>query len=101
MTEDTEVYEGACSGQASYERNYSYDLAGQVIYQGSVAQGSSPDNFSYDAAGNPTEISSHDGSGNFDTYDQSFGALGEVTDELRSGKLAAQRRATRTARSAI
>ena len=39
VTEDTETYGGSCSGQASYERNYSYDLAGQVIYQGSVAQG--------------------------------------------------------------
>ena len=81
VTEDSEVYGGACSSQPSYERNYSYDLAGQVIYQGSVAQGSSPNNFSYDPAGNPTEISSHDSSGNFDTYDQSFDSAGEVTGQ--------------------
>ena len=81
VTEDSEVYGGACSGQASYERNYSYDLAGQVIYQGSMSQGSSAGNFSYDPAGNPTEISSHDGSGNFDTYDQSFDSAGEVTGQ--------------------
>jgi RHS repeat-associated protein len=81
VTEDTEVHGGSCASQPSYERNYSYDLAGRVIYQGSVAQGSSGDNFSYDPAGNPTEISGHDGSGNFDTYDQSFDAAGEATDQ--------------------
>jgi RHS repeat-associated protein len=81
VTEDSEVYGGSCESQPSYERNYSYDLAGQVIYQGSVAQGSSGDNFSYDPAGNPTEISGHDGSGNFDTYDQAFDDVGQVTGQ--------------------
>ena len=71
VTEDSETYTGSCSDQGPYERNYSYDLAGQVIYQGSAAQGSSANNFAYSAAGVPTTISSHVSSGgNFDTYNQ-------------------------------
>ena len=70
VTEDSESYSGSCSGLPSYERNYSYDLDGRVVYQGSVAEGSSANNFSYSAAGFPTEISSHDAQGNFDTYTQ-------------------------------
>lgn len=35
----------------------------------------------YDASGDPSEISSHDASGGFDTYDQSFDAAGELTGQ--------------------
>ncbi len=70
VTEDYESYSGSCSSQSSYERNYSYDVGGQVVFQGSVAQGSSANNFTYNAAGFATKISSHDPQGNFDTYTQ-------------------------------
>jgi RHS repeat-associated protein len=81
LTESTDSYSDTCSGQTSIERNYSYDIAGDVIYQGSVAQGSSANDFAFDASGDPTTISSHDGSGNFDTYTQTFDAAGEPTGE--------------------
>ena len=51
VTEDSKTYTGSCSDQGPYERNYSYDLAGQVIYQGSAAQGSSANNFAYTRPG--------------------------------------------------
>ncbi len=75
VTEDTTGYTGSCSGQGSTERNYSYDDAGRVTYQGSSG-GSS--NIAYDAAGDPTTIS-HDVSGTFDAYSQEFDNAGEVT----------------------
>ena len=81
VSEDSEAYTGSCSGMPSYERNYSYDLDGRVVYQGSVAQGSSADNFTYDAAGFPTEISSHDSAGNFDTYTQVANSTEGVTSQ--------------------
>jgi RHS repeat-associated protein len=52
-----------------------------VVYQGSAAQGSSANNFAYDGAGDPTTISEHDSTGNFDTYTQSFDNDGEVTGQ--------------------
>ena len=80
VTEDTETYTGSCSGQGSYERNYSYDLAGQVVYQGSAPQGSSANNFAYSPAGVATEISSHVSSGgHFDTYSQTNNSAEAVT----------------------
>jgi RHS repeat-associated protein len=82
VTEDSEAYTGSCTGQVSLERNYSYDLAGRVVYQGSVAQGSSGNNFAYSAAGFPTEISSHVSSwGNFDTYGQTHNSSEAVTGQ--------------------
>ncbi len=81
LTEDEETYAGSCAGHATYERNYSYDIAGRVVYQGATAQGSSANDFSYDSSSDPTEISSHDGSGNFDTYTQTFDNAGEVTGQ--------------------
>ncbi len=69
-----------CSGQSATQRDYSYDAAGRVVYQGSSAQGSNANNIAYDASGDPTTISSHDSSGgNFDTYTQTFDDAGEVT----------------------
>jgi RHS repeat-associated protein len=81
LTGYTDGYSGSCSGQGSYERNYSYDPSGRVVYQGSSAQGSSSNNFSYDPSGDPTTISSHDASGNLDTYTQAFDSAGEVTSQ--------------------
>jgi len=81
VTQDYSSYAGSCSGQSSYQRNYSYDVAGRVVYQGSTAQGSSAANFGFDASGDPTTISSHDSSGNFDTYTQTFDNAGEVTGQ--------------------
>jgi RHS repeat-associated protein len=85
VTQDSESYAGSCSGQPSYQRNYSYDAAGRVVYQGATAQGSPPNTlpntFAYDAAGDPSTISSHDSSGNFDTYTQTFDPAGEVVGQ--------------------
>ncbi len=81
VTEDSESYSGSCAGPSSYERNYSYDGAGRVVYQGTTAQGSNANNVAYDASGDPTTISSHDSSANFDTYTQAFDASGEVTSQ--------------------
>ncbi len=77
VTQDEESYTSPCSG-TSYQRNYSYDQAGRVVYQGSTAQGTNPNNIAYDASGDPTTISSHDSSGNFDTYTQTFDNAGAV-----------------------
>ena len=84
VTEDTESYSGSCSGQTGYQRNYSYDADGRVVYQGSSAQGSNSNNDAYDAAGNPTTISSHDASGQFDTYTQNF-SNGEAQSQTSGG----------------
>ena len=81
VTQDSESYSGSCAGPASYQRNYSYDQAGRVVYQGTTAQGASPNNIIYDASGDPTQISSHDISGNFDSYTQTFDNAGETTGQ--------------------
>jgi RHS repeat-associated protein len=80
LTEAYDGYSGVCSG-SSIERNYSYDDNSDVVYQGTTAQGSNPNNSAFDASGDPTTISSHDSSGNFDTYTQTFDAAGEVTGQ--------------------
>ncbi|HUB69610.1 MAG TPA: RHS repeat-associated core domain-containing protein [Acidimicrobiales bacterium] len=79
LTEYSASYSGSCSGEGPEGAYYSYDRAGRVVYQGTAAQGSSADNFAYDSAGDPTTISEHDSSGDFDTYTQSFDDNGEVT----------------------
>ncbi len=81
VTKDSESYTGSCAGPGSYQRDYSYDQAGRVVYQGTVAQGASPNNVAYDSSGDPTTISSHDGSGNFDTYTQAFDSAGEIQSQ--------------------
>ena len=81
VTQDQESYTGSCSGQTSNQRNYSYDIAGRVIYQGNTAQGSNPNNFAYDPSGDPTTMSSHDGAGNFNTYTQTFDNAGEILSQ--------------------
>jgi RHS repeat-associated protein len=81
LTQYGTSYSATCSGQTSSSLYYSYDLVGRVMYQGSAAQGSSPNTFAYDAAGDPTTISSHNATGGFDTYSQSFDNAGEVTSQ--------------------
>jgi len=84
VTQDSEQYGGGCTG-SSYQRNYSYDAAGRVIYQGSVPQGISSNTFAYDAAGNATTISNHAPGGGFNTYTQSIDPAGEVTAQAPAG----------------
>lgn len=79
VTQDSETYTGSCSGQPSYQRNYSYDTAGRVVYQGSSPQGANPNNFGYDGSGDPTTISRTDTTSNFNTYTQTFDNAGEAT----------------------
>jgi RHS repeat-associated protein len=81
LTKDSETYSGSCAGPATYQRDYSYDQAGRIVFQGSTSQGASPNNLIYDASGDPTQISSHDSSGNFDSYTQSFDNAGETTGQ--------------------
>jgi RHS repeat-associated protein len=81
VTQDSETYTGSCSGQTNYQRNYTYDIAGRLVYQGSSSQGANPNNLAYDYSGDPTTISNHDTSGNFDTYTQTFDNAGEVTGQ--------------------
>ena len=81
VTEDSEAYSGSCSGQTGYERNYTYGPNGWVIYQGSVVQGANPYNILYNPGSVATEISSHDSSGYFDTYDQTFNSTAAVTTQ--------------------
>ncbi len=79
-------YSGSCSGLgAAYQADYSYDPAGRVAYQGSTAQGSAPDNFAYDAAGDPTTVSEHNSAGTLATYTQSFDDAGELTAQAPAG----------------
>ncbi len=80
VTQYQAVYASPCSG-ATYQRNYNYDVAGRVIYQGATTQGANPNTFAYDASGDPTTISSHDSSNNFDTYTQAFDSAGEVNSQ--------------------
>lgn len=79
LTQYTASYSATCSGQTSIQRNYSYDQAGHVTYQGNSSQGANPSSFGYDPSGDPTTLSSHDGGGNFDTYTQTFDNAGEIT----------------------
>jgi RHS repeat-associated protein len=79
LTQSLASYSGSCSSPASVQRDYSYDPAGRVVYQGSVAQGASANNYGYDPSGDPTTISNHDPSYSFDTYTQTFDNAGEVT----------------------
>ena len=49
LTQDSQTYSGSCPYNNAYQRDYSYDLAGRVVYQGSAAQGANPNNIGYDA----------------------------------------------------
>ena len=81
LTQYQTAYTGSCSGQTGTQRNYSYDLAGRVVYQSTTTQGANPNNFAYDPSGDPTTISSHDNSANFDTYTQTFDNAGETLNQ--------------------
>jgi YD repeat-containing protein len=83
LTQYQAAYVGSCSSQTGNQRNYSYDLAGRVTYQGSAAQGANPNNFAYDPSGDPTTISTTGTSGTLSSATQTFDAAGEVT--TRSG----------------
>jgi RHS repeat-associated protein len=80
LTQYQTSYTSPCSGAAS-QRDYSYDQAGRVAYQGTSPQGSNTNTFAYDASGDPTTISSHDSSGNYNTYTQTFDPAGENTSQ--------------------
>lgn len=77
------AYANLCT--STYQRNYSYDLAGQVSYQGSAPQGASPATFTYDPSGDLTKITTHDAGGNFNGYTQSFDNTGAVTAQTPTG----------------
>ena len=79
VTQDAETYQDNCGNVLYGQRNYSYDQAGQVVFQGLNPQGTSANNFAYDPAGCMTESSSHNGSGTFNTYSQTVDANCEVT----------------------
>jgi RHS repeat-associated protein len=81
VTQDSATYSGSCSEQTGYQRNYSYDAAGRVVYQGASPQGAAANSFAYDPSGEPTTISSHDTNSNFDTYTQTFDPAGETTTQ--------------------
>ncbi len=81
VTQYYQQYLTNCGNSLSLQRNYSYDQAGRLTYQGSAPQGTAANNFSYDASNNPTLVSSHDAAGNFDTYNQIFNSGGQVTSE--------------------
>lgn len=77
-------YEFACNplpnGSTGYQRNYSYDAAGELVYQGGSPQGSSSDNFAYNAAGDVTELSARPSeASDIQTYDDSVNGDGQVT----------------------
>jgi RHS repeat-associated protein len=77
---DSSTYSGSCSGQTNTTYDYSYDTAGNIKYEGTSAQGSSPNNFAQDPSGDPTTFST-DVSGTTDTYTQAFDSAGEVTSQ--------------------
>jgi len=82
LTSETTSYSASCSGQSTSTLDYAYDAAGRVTYQGTVAQGSNPSTYSYDASGDPTTLTSHATSGgSTDTYTQAYDNAGEVTSQ--------------------
>jgi len=78
---------GSCP-TVTYQRDYAYDLAARLIYQGTTSSSSctnesttGPGCLADDAAGNPIEVSAHDSSGDLDTWAQTFDADGEALTE--------------------
>lgn len=82
VTEDYTTFAGSsCStSPASYERNYGYDAAGRVTYQGSSPQGSAGDNYAYDEAGNLTTTSMTEGGG-LASFTDAVNPAGQVTSQ--------------------
>jgi len=80
VTQDAEQTTTGCPTQTSYQRNYSYDQAGQVVYQGSAAQGANPNNFAYDPSGDPTTLTNHSGGTQY-TWSNGYDNAGEVTSQ--------------------
>lgn len=83
VKEVTEQFASGC-GTSPSPRYYSYDQAGRVIYQGTVAQGSNSPNLAYDASGDPTTISNTQG-GSFNKYTGAYDDAGEVTSQTPTG----------------
>jgi RHS repeat-associated protein len=81
---DDYVSGGTCTAPLPSARYYNYDEDGRVVYQGTETQGSSSDTFAYDADGDPTTISSTQGS-SFDTYTDAFNDADEVTSQTPTG----------------
>jgi len=81
LTRYTISYSGPCTNPATYEQDYSYNQDGQLIYQGSSPQGTSPANFGYDSAGDLATISETDSSGNLVSWGQHYDNAGELTSQ--------------------
>ncbi len=75
LTQASVRYTNSCLGYSNHQRNYSYDQAGRVVYEGSAAQGSNANNFAYDPSGDLTQISEQ---GSAQSYSQTFDNAGEV-----------------------
>jgi len=80
VTADTSTYSGSCAGSTVQPQHYGYDQAGRVDYEGTAAQGSNPNNFVYNNAGDPTTFSTLTGS-TTDTYTDVPDNAGEVTSQ--------------------
>ncbi len=78
LTQASVQYQNSCSGYTNHQRNYSYDLAGRVVYEGSAPQGANANNFAYDPSGDLTQISQQ---GSAQSYSQSFDSAGEVQSQ--------------------
>ena len=85
LTADSQSYAGSCSSAPSYQRDYSYDAAGRLVYEGTTPQVTGqttlPDDYAYDPAGNLTEISNFDTSGGFDTYTNNLDQNGMLVSQ--------------------
>jgi RHS repeat-associated protein len=80
LTATTTSFSATCSGQTTATRDYSYNVPGQVTYQGTTPQGAAPANFAYDASGSPTTFATRQG-GTLDAFTQAFDAAGEPTGQ--------------------
>jgi RHS repeat-associated protein len=75
LTQDSVTYGSPCSGSVP-ARDYSYDAAGRIVYQGATAG----TNFAYDADGDPTMMSNTQG-GDFYGYTDAYDHADEVTSQ--------------------
>ena len=79
LTQYSTSYAGSCSGRACYQRDYSYDPAGRVVYQGSPPKARTPTTSPTTLPGTRPKFPATTAAGNFDTYSQVFDGDGEVT----------------------
>ena len=80
VTADTSTYLGSCAGSTVQPQHYGYDQAGRVDYEGTASQGSNPNNFVYNNAGDPTTFSTLSGS-TINSYTNSYDNAGEILCE--------------------